>query len=654
MDSVELLAPARDLETGQTAINCGADAVYIGAARFGAREAAGNPLDEIEQLARYAHRYWARVYVTVNTLLHDDELPEAVRLIHQLYNLGADAIIFQDAGLLECDLPPVALFASTQMHNHTPARVAFLEQVGVRRAILARELSLDEIRAIHAAAPSIELESFIHGALCVSYSGQCYASYAIGGRSGNRGQCAQPCRRPYRLLDAAGQTLAAGRHLLSLRDLNLSGSLGELLEAGVRSFKIEGRLKDRAYVMNVVAHYRLQLDELLSAGILTTSGSQNSAAASQTETALRPASSGRIALDFTPDPAKTFNRGFTTYFLRGRGDALAAWDTPKPVGEPLGRVAGLGQRSFSLDTPHDLLPGDGLCWLAPAGSSAEAPGSELLGAQVQRVEGRQVFPSRLEGLVVGAQVFRNFDRAFRSALDKSRAGRQIGLRFHLQPASDSLDPRASSPLTSGLLLTVMDSDGVSAQVHLPGPLEPATQPETARQTLLRQLQKLGGTGFECLEITFDLPLVPFLPVAALNGLRRCALEALAAAREQQRPRLPARAAPVPGAAFPTSTLSFEGNVLNRQAEAFYRRYGVTKIEPAAESGLDMAGRKVMTTRYCLRQQLGACRKYPLAPPAAPTRLNEPLTLLDEQGVRYPLRFNCTLCVMEVYYQEDPP
>jgi collagenase-like PrtC family protease len=326
----ELLAPARDLECGRAAVDAGADAIYIGAPRFGARANAGNPLSDIEALAAYAHRFWARVYVTVNTLLHDHEIQQATGLIEQLYGMGVDAIIIQDVGLLECDLPPISLIASTQMHNNSPEKVAFLEQVGFDRVILARELTVEEIRTIRQRT-SIELEFFVHGALCVSYSGQCYMSYAIGGRSGNRGECAQPCRRLYSLVDGSGRLLAPDRHLLSLKDLSLAGDLDALIDAGVCSFKIEGRLKDRAYVTNVVSYYRQQLDDVLSSRGLGRS------------------SSGQSHIGIAPDPAKTFNRGYTTYFLHGRNRHMAALASPKMVGEPLGQVTSMGSASFRLN-----------------------------------------------------------------------------------------------------------------------------------------------------------------------------------------------------------------------------------------------------------------------------------------------------------------
>ncbi len=608
MERVELLAPAKDLETGIAAINCGADAVYVGAARFGAREAAGNPLADIAGLVNYAHKYWARVYVTVNTLLRDDELPQAERLVRELYELGADALIIQDPGLLELDLPPIPLFASTQMHNHTPERVAFLEAVGIRRAILARELSLEQIRSIRAAT-TLELETFIHGALCVSYSGQCWMSYAAGGRSGNRGQCAQPCRRAYRLVDRTGTTLVEGRHLLSLRDLNLSGHLSELLEAGVRSFKIEGRLKDKTYVMNVVGHYRQELDGLLKGR------------------GMRPAASGRVIFDFSPDPRKTFNRGFTTYFLHGRKAPVGSPDTPKALGEVVGRVTRLSRNSFTLDGKTELHRADGLCFFDER--------RELVGTTVNDVQGRTVFPERMDGLAVGTLVYRNHDHVFLSALEKSKTERKIAVRFRLVAS------------LKGMALFALDEDGNEAMFALEAEKIPAEKPAQALETIDRQLRRLGGTEFECTYVRIDLPEALFIPLGTLNALRRGTLEALSRQREENFPRW--SAAIIPNQApFPTSTLTYRGNVLNRKAADFYRRHGVTQIEPAAESGLDMTGKNVMTTRHCIKHQLGWCARYSKCE-GLPERLEEPLALVDEQGQRYPLRFNCAACEMEVYF-----
>ncbi len=494
MTRVELLAPARDLECGIAAVECGADAVYVGAPRFGARAAAVNSLEDIAALARHAHKFWARVYVTLNTLLFDDELRPACRMAWQLHESGVDGLIIQDAGLLECDLPPLPLIASTQMHNHTPERVAFLERVGFRRAILARELTLDEIRAIRRAAPAIELECFVHGALCVCYSGQCLLSYALGGRSGNRGQCAQPCRRPYTLVDAEGRTLASDRHLLSLRDLNLSARLPELLAAGVTSFKIEGRLKDRMYVSNVVAYYRARLDEALGAG----AGFVRS-------------SSGTSAAGFEPDLGKTFNRGFTTYFLDGRGEAVGSPETPKMTGERVGRVAGLAADSFTVDGTAELHAGDGLAFFGRDG--------QLRGTVVNAVRGRTVFPQRFEGIEAGTVIHRNHDHEFLSRVASARPQRKIGVHMTLSAAG----------------LEAVDEDGNHAEAPL-APAPAAQKPETALATLRRQIAKTGDTEFASTGVAIALDPVPFVAVSALNALRREVLSRLAAAREANRPR----------------------------------------------------------------------------------------------------------------------
>lgn len=609
-ERVELLAPAKDLETGMAAINCGADAIYVGGARFGAREAAGNSLQNIAELIRYAHKYWARVYVTVNTLLFDEELAQAEKLIRDLYEIGADALIIQDTGLLELDLPPIPLFASTQMHNNTPQRVAFLEKVGIQRAILARELSLDQIRAVRAQT-NLELETFIHGALCVSYSGQCWMSYALGGRSGNRGQCAQPCRRPYRLVDAAGQTLQDQRYLLSLKDLNLSGHLAELLDAGVRSFKIEGRLKDKTYVMNVVGHYRQKLDTLLE------------------NRGLQPVASGRVDFDFQPDPRKTFNRGFTTYFINGRKAPVGSPDTPKALGEPVGRVVHLQRSSFTLDGSIEIHRGDGLCFFDSS--------RNLQGTTVNDAQGRAITPDKMEGLAPGTLVFRNHDHAFRTALEKSKTARKITVRFRLAETA------------TGLALFAQDEDGNEAMFALPMDKIPAEKPEQALAAIEKQLVRLGGTDFEAAFVRIDLAEPLFIPLSTLNALRRGALEQLAQEREANYPRQTGGAVQN-NTAFPEKTLTYQGNVLNQKARAFYQRHGVETIEPAAESGLDLRGLKVMTTKHCIKHQMGWCSRYPSKDTASDTGLEEPLALVDEQGHRFSLRFNCKACEMEIYFE----
>jgi len=497
------------------------------------------------------------------------------------------------------------------MHNHTPERVAFLERVGFRRAILARELTLDEIRAVRSAAPAIELECFIHGALCVCYSGQCLLSYALGGRSGNRGQCAQPCRRAYTLVDAEGHTLASERHLLSLRDLNLSERLPDLLAAGVTSFKIEGRLKDRNYVANVVAFYRARLDEAMRAA----GGFARS-------------SSGNVCAGFEPDLAKTFNRGFTTYFLDGRGQPVGSPETPKMAGEPVGRVLRMGEEagrvagveadSFTIDGAVELHPGDGLAFFGRDG--------RLRGTVVNAVRGRTVFPQKIEGVEAGTVIHRNHDHEFLSAVASARPERRIGVAMTLRQGS------------YGPTLAAEDEDGNRAEAPL-GPAPAADKPDAALETLRRQSAKTGDTEFVCMRVEVALDPVPFVPVSVLNAVRREALTRLTAAREANRPRLESRIVPNE-APFPGRELSYLGNVLNAKAEAFYRRHGVERIERAAESGLDLRGRRVMRTRYCIREQLGLCG----------TPLPEPLALIDDEGRRLELRFDCDHCEMEVWLE----
>ena len=508
MENIELLAPAKDLETGMAAIDCGADAVYLGAASFGARKAAGNSLQDIQQLVDYAHIYWARVYVTVNTLLYDKELPIALNLIHQLYKIGVDAIIIQDTGLLELDMPPIPLFASTQMHNHSPERVAFLEKVGFQRVILARELSLEQIQEIRSKT-NIELETFIHGALCVSYSGQCYMSYAIGGRSGNRGQCAQPCRLKYSLVDGNGNLISDRRYLLSLRDLNLSNSLAELVDAGVCSFKIEGRLKNKAYVMNVVGHYRQLLDKILE------------------ERGKQASSSGTVTLDFSPDPVKTFNRGYTSYFLHGRDEKITAPDSPKSIGEPLGIVMTIEKNTITLtDTTATLNPGDGLCYF-----DAE---KELQGTYVHAVNNTAIRVDQTHGLLPGVQIFRNNDHQFNAQLNKSQPERKIQVQFSLNKTP------------TGIKLAVEDEDHCVAETEIAVEHIPADSAEKSLSIIDRQLHKLGGTAFVCTQVKCALDPVPFLSASVLNKLRRTVIQHLIEVRIQQMPREQKKYNPQPG------------------------------------------------------------------------------------------------------------
>lgn len=600
-ERIELLAPAKDGATARAAILCGADAVYIGAERFGAREAAGNSLSTIQQVTEFAHRYYARVYVALNTLLRDDELPAAERMTHQLYEAGIDGLIMQDVGLLELDLPPLPLIASTQMHNATAERVKFWEQVGFSRAILARELTLDQIRQIRSQT-QIELECFIHGALCVGASGQCYMSYALGGRSGNRGQCAQPCRRLYSLKDWRGELIVKDRHLLSLKDMNRCDYLTDLIDAGITSFKIEGRLKDIPYVANTIGFYRRKLDSILAAK------------------SLRRSSSGSVRLNFQPNLEKTFNRGFTDYGLSGPVGSIGSIDTPKSVGEYIGTVAGVEESCFSLDGPHDLHNADGICFFDRQ--------RRLDGTVVNRVESQKVYPQKMQGIRTGLRIYRNFDYAFTRKLADRAAERKIRLSMLVK----------ESP--QGLVLSGIDEDGNEASVEIAGEKQPAQKREAARQTICTQLTRLGNTAFECSDVQLQTQDVYFLPVSRLNAAKRELVEKLLTVREVNRPRSTG-SVQKNAVAFPEKHLTYTGNVLNAKAKAFYQRHGVQSISPAAESGLDLSGQTVMTTKYCLRKELAMC-------PGPGSQLPpEPLILEDEDGRRFELHFRCGSCGMEV-------
>ena len=457
----------------------------------------------IQEVTDFAHQYYARVYVTLNTLLHDRELPVAEKMIRRLYDIGVDALIIQDAGLLEMDLPPLPLIASTQMHTAAAEKVKFWEDVGFSRVILARELTLGQIRQIRSRT-HIELECFVHGALCVGASGQCYMSYALGGRSGNRGQCAQPCRRLYRLKDQRGKVITKDRHLLSLKDLNLSDHLEELIDAGVTSFKIEGRLKDVSYVANTVGFYRQKLDAVLASK------------------GLRRSSSGLVRLGFQPNLEKTFNRGFTDYGLTGAACSIASVDTPKSIGEYVGTVVRVEPSCFVLEGAHDLHSADGICFFDRQ--------RNLDGTIVNRIEGRKVYPQEMHGIHIGQEIYRNFDYAFSRKLAGRIAERKIRLSLLLEESEQ------------GLTLSAVDEDGNEAKVEIAGEKQPAQKKEAARQTILAQLTKLGNTIFECSDVQVRTKDIYFLPVSRLNAAKRELVEQLLRARQANRPRPRRRAA----------------------------------------------------------------------------------------------------------------
>lgn len=595
MKKLELLAPAKDWATAVAAIDCGADAVYMGASQFGARHEAGNSDEEFARAAEYAHRFGARIYCTLNTLLFDHELAAAERLARRMIDAGADALIVQDMAYRRMNLP-VELHASTQMCNTAVEGVKFLADCGFSRVVLERALSIGEIRAI-GRATEVEIECFIHGAICVSHSGHCFLARSLDpARSGNRGTCSQPCRLPWDLVDDSGRRLIASKHLLSPRDFNLTARLGEMIDAGVCSFKIEGRLKEIQYVRNIVAWYNRALDDAIAC-----------------RSGFVRASEGQSRPDFTPDPQKSFTRGETTYYMDGKRRGVASFDTPKSVGEPLGRVAAVDRNAFRMDRAADLAAGDGICFRSAAG---------LAGTNVNAVDGVRVMPNRMAGIVVGAEVFRNSDRRFNLALERSRTRRTIAVRA-LCTADET-----------GVRVTFADGYGNTAGYAVSQPLEVAADHEKMRRTAEQQLTKSGGTIFEVETVAMDLG-GRFIPSSLLATLRRGGLEALERVR-RARPgsskQLPEK--PVPS---PRKRLTAADNVTNRLAEVFWRDHGVQTIEAGFDAGTPTAGRRVMECSYCIRREIGAC-------------LREGSALRGELSIvrgtrRYRLEFDCRACRM---------
>jgi putative protease len=597
---IELLSPAKNLEVGMAAIDHGADAVYIGAPRFGARSAAGNSLDDIRQLADYAHIFHARIYVAFNTLLKDSELIEAEKLIEAIYRAGADALIIQDMGILNLDIPPLPLHASTQTDNRTIEKVNFLEKAGFSRVILARELSLEEIRDI-ATHSQTELEVFVHGALCTSFSGQCYISQALAGRSANRGECAQYCRLPYTLQDAEGTVLSSNKHLLSLKDLNQSEYLEELLDAGVISLKIEGRLKDLAYVKNITAYYRKELDKIF-----------------EKRPEYTATSSGSTLPYFLPDPQKSFNRGFTSYFLHGRNKEIASPETPKSIGEPIGNVMDLYGRYFTLKGQKNIHNGDGLCFINER--------KELQGFRVNRTEGNKIFPAEMPRMVPGVTLFRNQDHEFEKILAKKSAERKIKIKLVL--AENNF----------GFTLTVTDEDDYYAGVAIEFTKE--LSEKNQKTNIKEQLSKWGNTPFILDKFSDELEENWFIPSSLLSEMRRKAGEVLLRVRKIAFPR-PVKKIQPTNHPYPETSLTYLGNVSNEKAQAFYLQHEVKKIDPAFELE-QPAAVAVMTMKHCLRYQLGYCPKIK----ENNRSLNEPWTLIAGRN-RLKLRFDCVNCEMQV-------
>lgn len=586
MNKVELLAPAKNLETAIAAINSGADAIYIGAADFGARKNAANTLNDIETLVNYAHKFYVRVHVAINTILNNEELQKAIDLVKSLYNIGVDAIIVQDMGLVKAavdgKLPQIQIHASTQCDNRSLEKAVFFDKLGVSRVILARELSLEKIGEI-CENTSCEVETFVHGALCVSYSGQCYFSFANGGRSANRGECAQPCRKKYSLMDEHGKIILKDKYLLSLKDFNASNHVERLVNLGVKSFKIEGRLKDVTYVKNVVAYYNELLNKYADR-----------------------VSSGRIFLDFVPDVDKTFNRGYTDYFLNGRSQCFN-FLSPKSRGEKIGKIKRIFHNYFEIDA--DLHPQDGLCFIKDG---------DMQGFLVNKVDGNKIYPSKMDGLTSGTLLYRNFDAKFDKQLSVSKTVRKIGVSFQI---------------TAGKLFA-RDEDNNVVVMNLPQGESPKSLAKL-KENYCSQLQKTGNSDFYTIDVDIDDINLDFLPVSKINELRRSILDLLMNERLKKFERLKQKQ--IKYCQFPSDKMDYRANVLNDEAEIFYSNCGCTVCESALEKSGDIpANVELMRTKHCLKFAAGLC--------GLPSKK---LYLVDVKGKKYPLKFDCKNCEMVI-------
>ena len=599
---IELLAPAKNLECGMAAIDHGADAVYIGAPKFGARAAAVNSLEDIAALVEYAHLYNVRIYVTVNTILKDEELKETEEMIRALYRVGVDALIVQDMGIAGLELPPIPLHASTQMDNRTAVKVRFLAVAGFRQVVLARDLSLREIGKIHEACPDVPLEIFVHGALCVSYSGQCYVSQACFGRSANRGECAQFCRLPFSLVDSNDRVIAKDKHLLSLKDLNQSEELEALLDAGASSFKIEGRLKDVSYVKNVTAAYRQKLDAILA----------------RRKEYMR-ASSGSCRYAFNPQLDKSFSRGFTHYFLHGRTRDVFSFDTPKSLGEEMGTMKEARGNYLTVAGLKSFNNGDGVCYIDEQG--------KLQGFRINRVEGNKLYPQEMPRIKPRTVLYRNFDQEFEKILARRSSERKMAVAIRLADTA------------FGFALTLTDEDDNRVTLSLPRAKEPARTPQ--EENLKTQLAKLGNTPFEAERVDIDFTENWFLPASVLADFRRQAIEKLIAARRINYRRELAVLRPTTHA-FPQTTLTYLGNVMNARAASFYAGHGVASIAPAFEQ-TPVEKAVLMFCKHCLRYSMGWCPVHQRE--RSPYR--EPYYLVSTDGKRFRLEFDCRNCQMKV-------
>lgn len=612
MKKIEILAPAKDLIGGMAAINSGADAVYIGAPQFGARSNANNSIEDVAALVQYAHLFNAQVFVVMNTILYDNELETCRSMIWELYDIGVDALIIQDMAIMEMDLPPIVLHASTQANNRDADKIKFLKDAGIKRVVLARELNLHQIKTIYDEA-DVELEFFVTGALCVSFSGNCYMSVANGERSANRGSCAQNCRLPYNLIDGNGETLIKNSHLLSIKDLDISEQIPNLIEAGIVSFKIEGRLKDVVYVKNNVSYLRQKLDSYL-------------------EGAGRgkyiKASSGTCTYTFDSSLNRTFNRGYTDYFVNERHSSIGSWESPKSKGQYIGKLIRTVGNAYEIENGELLNNGDGLCFINE--------NNEADGIYVNKAENGKIYPNVLKEVKDGTFIYRNNDAAFIKIVEREdSAVRKLSTTLLLTETE------------TGFELIATDEDGNVSTVNLEHAKEQTKTGESIEENIKTQLAKTGFTPYTANEINIMFSQNWFLPISKINEMRRTVYDQLTEIRlknyKREEHQIVKTSHP-----YPETKLDFMYNVSNKTARKFYERHGVTEIEKAFELQWDPGKSRVMTTKYCIKYELKKCPIH--QKDIVGVKVKEPLVL--KQGeLEYKLKFNCKPCEMEIWEKD---
>jgi len=609
---IEILAPAKDLIGGMAAINSGADAVYIGAPQFGARSNANNSIEDVAALVQYAHLFNAQVFVVMNTILYDNELETCRKMIYELYDIGVDALIIQDMAIMEMELPPIVLHASTQANNRDADKIKFLKDAGIKRVVLARELNLHQIKTIYDEA-DVELEFFVTGALCVSFSGNCYMSVANGERSANRGSCAQNCRLPYNLIDGNGETLIKNSHLLSIKDLDISEQIPNLIKAGIVSFKIEGRLKDVVYVKNNVSYLRQKLDSFL----------ENEGSDKYTK-----ASSGKCTYTFDSSLNRTFNRGYTDYFVNERHSSIGSWESPKSKGQYIGKLIRTLGNAYEIENGELLNNGDGLCFINE--------NNEAEGIYVNKAENGKIYPNVLKEVKDGTFIYRNNDAAFIKIVEREdSAVRKIGTTLLLTETE------------TGFELIATDEDGNVSIVNLEHSKEQTKTGESIEENIKTQLAKTGFTPYTADEINIMFSQNWFLPISKINEMRRTVYDQLTEIRlanyKREEHQLVKTSHP-----YPETKLDFMYNVSNKTARKFYERHGVTEIEKAFELQWDPGKSRVMTTKYCIKYELKKCPIH--QKDIVGVKVKEPLVL--KQGeLEYKLKFNCKPCEMEIWEKD---